>query len=404
MVESSRTGPVGEAERIQMLDLLRGIAVLGILVTNIQHFAMPAGAVRNPTIYGDLTGANFWAHALTFTLAYQKFLPVFSMLFGAGIVLSAGRREAAGYDPGGWHYRRMAVLLLIGLIHSYLVWYGDILVAYALCGCVVFLFRRRSPTLLIALGIGTLAVSPLFRSLFVAISNLVFAGGGQGGSSIEQIIANDVAAFQGGWLDNLRTRVVYTFEAQTVGFLIMIFWRASGLMLIGMGLFKLGVLSGKRSPGMYVTLIAIALLFGLPVTAGTLYLNAVLDWESGLARLLAEQVIYWVGIVISLGYIGVVGLACRGGCRFLLGRPLQAVGRMALTNYLVQSLVCTFVFYGFGLGLYGSVPRVGQLGVVVGVWLLMLVLSPLWLRYFRFGPAEWLWRSLSYGRWPVWRR
>jgi uncharacterized protein len=105
-----------------------------------------------------------------------------------------------------------------------------------------------------------------------------------------------------------------------------------------------------------------------------------------------------VGILVSLAWMGIVMLACRTGCRSWLGRAFAAVGRTALSNYLLHSVLCTSIFYGFGLGLYGSVKRIGQIGIVVGIWVLQLLIPPLWLRNFRFGPAEWVWRTLSYGR------
>lgn len=399
MIEANRSGPVAEAERIVALDVLRGVAVLGILLTNIQHFAMYAGTTRDPTLYGDLQGANLAVYALTFNLAYQKFLPIFSMLFGAGIVLAADRREAAGLGAAGQHYRRMTVLMAIGLVHAYLIWYGDILFAYAVCGSVVFLLRRRSPQFLIGLGIGILAVSPLIRIVFFIIPSMLGAGGAGAETTVEQAIAADLAAFRGAWLEQLRMRASYSFEVQTLGLVVVYFWRASGLMWIGMGLYKLGVLTGARSRGLYLTLMLIAFALALPVTAIGFLLCLVTRWQNFPIRFLADNVvIYFVGIAISLGYVAIVMLACRGGCRAWPGRALAAVGRMALTNYLMHSIVCTFIFYGHGLGLYGFVERTGQLGIVAGVWAVQLIVSPLWLRFFRFGPAEWLWRTLAYGR------
>jgi uncharacterized protein len=393
---SDRVGPTPAGQRIVALDVLRGVAVLGILGTNIQHFAMFAGTVRNPTLYGSLDGANFWVYAVTYTFAYQKFLPIFAMLFGAGLLLAAGRREAAGLDPTGFHYRRMTVLLFIGLIHAYLIWYGDILVAYALCGMLVFQLRRVSPHVLIALGGALLAVSPLIRVLFFILPGLL--GGGGGGADIEQVIADDLEAFRGPWIEQLRMRATYVLEGQTTGFAVVLLWRASGLMAIGMGLYKLGVLTGQRSNRFYATLAGLALGIAVPLTVLGLAACALTDWDNFWLRFLSNQIIYWFGIVMSLAWISIAMLACRNGCRSWLGRSLGAVGRLALTNYLLQSLLCTFVFYGHGLGLYGSVDRTGQVAVAAGIWSLQLIASPLWLRYFRYGPAEWLWRSLAYGR------
>ena len=391
-----RMRPVPADQRIVALDVVRGLAVLGILGTNIQHFAMFAGTVRNPTLYGNLDGANFWAYALTYTFVYQKFLPIFAMLFGAGILLAADRREVDGTDPAPLHYRRMTVLLLIGMVHAYLIWYGDILVAYALCGMVVFQFRRLPARVLIVLGAALLAVSPVIRVLFFVIPGIL--GGGGGNAGIEQVVADDLEAFRGPWLEQLRTRAAYVLEGQTTGFAVVLLWRASGLMAIGMGLYRLGVLTGQRSPRFYATLAGVSLGIAVPVTALGLTACALTDWDHFGFWFLADQIIYWFGIVMSLAWISFVMLACRGGCRSWFGRSLAAVGRLALTNYLAQSLICTFLFYGHGLGLYGSVERAGQLAIVAGIWTVQLVVSPIWLRYFSYGPAEWLWRTLTYGR------
>jgi uncharacterized protein len=287
----------------------------------------------------------------------------------------------------------MAVLALIGLIHAYLIWYGDILLPYALCGAVVYLLRRLSPRTLLTLGLLLLAVGPVIRYLLLP---LLGPGGGAGALSIEELIAADLAAYRGPWGGQLAMRAAYAWESQTLGVAVYLFWRSAGCMLLGMGLFKLGVLGVKVRRRVYAALVMAALLVGVPVTALALWTNVAEDWQSRAAFLLSEQVIYWMGIVVTLGWIGTVLLIWRPGGRW--SRPLAAVGRMALSNYLTQSLVCTALFYGHGLGLYGSVPRTGQAAIVATVWLLQLVVSPLWLRRFRFGPAEWTWRCLTYGK------
>jgi uncharacterized protein len=391
-------GPVVEGERIQSLDVLRGLAVLGILGTNIQHFAMFAGTTRNPTLWGNLDGADFWVYAFTFNLVYQKFLPIFSMLFGAGIVLAAQRREAAGLNPAALHYRRMTTLLLIGLVHAYLIWYGDILVVYAVCGMVVFSLRRLSPRMLLILGVVLLAIGPLIEIVFFMIPALVGTGGGAAGPSMETIVANDREAFRGPWVEQLRMRARYAFEVQTQGFAIVLFWRASGIMLIGMALYRLGVLIGRRPRRVYAVLLAVALFVALPLTAIGFWVNVVTEWQNGWLRKLSEWIVHGFGILMSLGWISAVMLLRSSPGWSMVSRPLAAVGRMALTNYLLQSLICTFIFYGHGLGLYGHVERTGQVAVVAGVWLLQLIFSPIWLRFFRFGPVEWIWRCLAYGK------
>jgi uncharacterized protein len=398
VVSPSNLAPTTGAERIPVMDVLRGVALLGILITNIQHFSMFGGTVRNPTLYGDLSGANFWVYAGTFNLAFQKFMPVFSMLFGAGILLAAGRREAAGLDSRVFHYRRMFFLLLFALVHSYLIWYGDILFVYAVCGALVFPLRFRSARFLIWAGIIMLAGQPVMDMVSRASPELFSFFAPFSGMSLEEILAADLAAFRGGWLENLRMRVTYSLEGQTVGFLVHGLWRTTGLILLGMGLFRLGVMTGEGKRSLYRSFIGLGLAVALPITVLAFWMSYSAGWRNFWVHQFTLQVIHWVGIGVSLAYIGIVVLACRGGCSSWLARAFSAVGRTALSNYLLHSLICTFIFYGFGLGLYGSVERTGQISIVMAIWVVQLLVSLLWLRSFRFGPAEWLWRSLSYGK------
>jgi len=171
--------------------------------------------------------------------------------------------------------------------------------------------------------------------------------------------------------------------------------REMHLMLIGMALFKWGLLEGGR-PGVYRIWIGLGLLVGLPLTAYGAWRQFASDWDPISAFFLDSQFGYWGSLLIALGYAGLVFLALGAGRCPQLANRLAAVVRMALTNYLLQTLLATFIFYGRGLGLYGSVPSVGQMGIVVLIWGIQLWLSPWWLRRFRFGPVEWLWRSLSY--------
>ena len=400
-------GPVVGAARIDAIDVLRGVALLGILVMNVQSFAMPYAAYFNPTAYGDLEGANLYVWVAGRMLADQKFLAIFSMLFGAGIVLMAGRAEARG-DARRVHYRRMGWLLVIGLLHAHLLWPGDILFLYAVCGMLVYPLRRQPPGRLLALGAGLLAVGSAY-SVASGVSFPHWPEEERAAFTADMwqppaaAVDAELAAWRGGWLDQQPVRSAAAFEFETFVLVTWGVWRAGGLMLIGMALFKLGVFSAKRPPRFYAALIAAAVAVGLPLQACGVALDFARGWPVW-SFFVGAQLVYWPGIAVSLGYVGAVMLACRTAALRCLTRPLAAVGRTALTNYLLQTVLCTTLFYGHGLGWFGSVDRTGQLGVAAAVWAAQLVASPLWLRRFRFGPVEWAWRWLTYGVRPPLRR
>ena len=401
------TGPVVGVARIDAIDVLRGVALLGILLMNVQSFAMPYAAYFNPTAYGDLEGMNLYVWVAGRMLADQKFMTIFSMLFGAGIVLMAERAEARG-DTRRVHYRRMGGLLVIGLLHAHLLWSGDILFLYAVCGMLVYPLRRLSPGWLLALGAALLAV-PSAYSLGSGLSLPHWPEEARAAFTVNTwqptpaMIDAELAAYRGGWLDQQPARSEGALAFETFFLITWGMWRAGGLMLIGMGLFKRGVFGVRRSPRFHAALIAAAVAVGLPLQA----CGIVLDFARGWALwsfFVGVQFNYWPSIAVSLGYVGAVMLACRSTALRRSTRPFAAVGQTALTNYLLQTILCTTIFYGHGLGWFGSVDRIGQIGVVAGVWTVQLVASPLWLRRFRFGPAEWAWRWLTYGVRPPMRR
>ena len=393
-------GPVAETARIDAIDVLRGFALLGILIMNIQGFAMPQAAYFNPTAYGDLEGANLWVWLTGRMLADQKFMTIFSMLFGAGIALMAGRAEARG-GAGRLHYRRMGWLLVIGLLHAHLLWHGDILFTYAVGGMAVYPLRRLSPGRLVALGTALLAVGSAIQ-VGSGLSLPTWPEEARAAFTTDvwrptpELIDASLAAFRGGWIEQQPVRSAGALTFQTFALLTWGFWRAGGLMLVGMALFKAGVFSASRSPRFYAGLIAAAVAVGLPLQAYGLSLDFAHGWPVW-SFFIGAQFNYWPSIAVSLGYVGAVMLVCRHAALHRLTRPFAAVGQTALTNYLLQTVLCTLVFYGHGLGWFGSVDRAGQLGIVAAVWMVQLAASPFWLRRFRFGPGEWAWRSLTYG-------
>lgn len=396
----TQPGPVTVKERILSLDVLRGFAILGILIMNIQSYTMIQAAYLNPAAYGDLSGINKWVWIFSHILADQKFMTIFSLLFGAGIILMTSRAEAIKRKSGRLHYRRTFWLLIIGLMHAYLLWAGDILVPYAFCALLAFLFRRFKPRNLIIFGLILILVSSLIYLSFgltmpqwppEARTNTM-----QNWKPSPEKVTAEVEAYRGGWLEQMTHRIPTSLAFQTFVFLIWTGWRAGGLMLIGMALFKWGIITGERSKNFYLGQLFLCLPVGWTLVITGIIQNFAHDWTLEYSMFLGSQFNYWGSILISLGYIAVIMLICQSQrfTRFL--QSLAAVGRMALSNYLLQTVICTTIFYGHGLGLFGRLERKEQILIILAVWTFQLVISPIWLKIFRFGPAEWIWRSLTY--------
>lgn len=416
-------GPVSSAERFFSLDALRGVAVLGILVMNIYAFAMPFNAYANPLAMGGTDPLNLGTWFFTHILFDQKFMSIFSMMFGAGIVLMSERAEAKGVNFGPIFFRRSLWLLALGLVHAYLIWFGDILFFYAVTGMLVYLFRKKSPRTLIFVG-----------CILLPVAMLVFYGGGiymydlQGRAEALQAqqaagetlseenqatvdewaearsfmlpgveeLEKDLEAYKGGYVGIVKHRVPFVSSFQMEGLPFFIIWRVGGLMLIGMALMKLGIFSGERSASFYRNLMFIGYVLGLPLTVYSA-INLHAHEFDPLYTFKVGTVPNYVGsILVAFGHIGLVMLVTKTGALRALTARFAAAGRMALTNYLMHSVVMTTLFYGYGFGLYGTIPRAWQMAFVVSLVGLQLLISPWWLGRYRFGPVEWLWRSATY--------
>jgi uncharacterized protein len=343
------------------------------------------------------------------------------MLFGAGLVLMGMR--AARF--AGVYYRRLLWLGLIGMAHGYLLWWGDILFFYAIGGLLLYPLRRLSPRTLLTIGIILLLVGlPMssgmgyFFSFMKATAaeaealmqagetpnemQMGFYEGWQdarsGMAPTPEDIAEEIEMHQGGYWDIVVGRAPDLLFSQIFGTVFFVPWRIAGLMLIGMALMKLGVFAARRSPRFYILCIAFGYGIGLPLAAFSAYTQFAHDFYFLYTFKVGGHFNYVGSTLVAVGHIGVVMLICRSGVLPWLRSRLSDVGRMAFTNYLLQSVICTTLFYGYGFGLYGRVGRLSQMGVVVLVWIVLIALSAFWLRRFRFGPAEWLWRSLTYWR------
>jgi uncharacterized protein len=409
ILKSQEAGPVAEKERILSMDVLRGFALLGILPMNIQYFSMISAAYENPTAYGDLHGANMAVWWLCHVLTDEKFMAIFSMLFGAGIFLMTSHVEASGRRSSGLHYRRMMWLILFGLAHAYLLWSGDILFVYGMCGLLAYLFRKMRPHTLVIAGL-----------LFMSVASVILTGYWQWSKTLPQkevqaaseqlwkpspsMVAKEVAGYRGAWTQQMKFRVPDSVLMQTNFFWCFTFWRVEGLMLIGLALFKLGVFAAARRATDYWRMIAVGLFVGIPVTIYGTWRDLASGWDFRYSYFLGSQFNYWASLLVALGWVGAVMLVFHSGVLRGATRRLAAVGRTAFSNYILDTLICTTLFYGHGFGLFGKVERVGQLAIVLAIWVLQLLISPIWLKHFLFGPLEWVWRSATYWHWEKMRR
>ena len=399
----SHVTPVAATERLETLDVLRGFALLGILAMNIRAMAAPFGTYMYPFGLFEFTGTNRAAYIFTATVFDLKMMGLFSMLFGVSVLLFAAKPTESGRPPRALWFRRMFWLLVIGLLHAYLIWDGDILVPYALCGFILLWWvRRLSATALMATAAGFLLVGALLtigqgmawetmsdadRAQMMAMLN----------PSVEQT-RKELDVMLGNYVGIVRHRAPTAFMFQTFVFAVFFFWRCSGMMLLGMGLYKAGFLDGRRTAATYTLVAALCLPVGLALAwYGTVELERV---AFGLPqRTVADLWNYTGAILASVGYAALLILVVKRGVLGALRRTLAAVGQMALTNYLLQSVITAILFLGWGFGFAGRLDYAGQLGVVASIWAFQLVFSRWWLARYRFGPAEWLWRSLTYWRW-----
>jgi len=404
--------------RLTTLDAVRGFAVMGILILNMVDFALPGYAYVDPNFYGGATGANWWAWAINFVLFDGKMRGLFTMMFGASTVLIAEQAVRKGESPARVHYARMFWLFVLGMIHAYLIWYGDILVLYSVAGALAFAAWRWRATTLFKIGIGLLLLKLLIATGFylgavqykrAAALPDASPATVQGWQEFRESLApspeevpQELAAYRGGYGANFAARIETAQFFQTVLFLQSL-PDTLALIAIGMALFKTGFFSGDWSRRLYRQTIvggAVAALLYLPIVA---WIDAT-DFSP--VTLLATDGIHLALLRpwMSIGFASIVILFVRSGSARWLADRLAAAGQMAFSNYLGTSILCTTFFYGFGFGWYGYFERWQLWFVVIAVWALILLWSKPWLAHFSYGPFEWLWRSLARGRLQPMRR
>lgn len=412
--------PVRQSERIASIDTLRGFSLLGILLLNIVSFGLPFAAYMNPTVHGADSETDILAWLAAQVFFDGKMRCIFSMLFGAGavILLDRAERRGAGIEAADIYYRRTLWLIAFGFVHAYLIWAGDILFHYGVVGLLLFPLRRLSARALITTGMVLLLLHSLQgigagigigemrqKALAAAAVPTPDAEQKKAIQEWEQLalmfeppreeVEKQIKAHRGGWFDVLPVRAAEAALMQFTLFFQFLFLDVLCMLILGMGFAKAGLFDASRSYRFYATLALAGFLIGLP-------LNYWAAQQYRAAGFTAPANFTYLGstadlgrLSVALAYSSLVMIASKANWS-LLTRPLAAVGRTALSNYLLTSILCTLFFNGYGLGYFARLPRHQLYWVVLGMWAINLTVSPLWLRYFRYGPAEWLWRSLTY--------
>nr|WP_298897807.1 DUF418 domain-containing protein [uncultured Altererythrobacter sp.] len=414
------------ASRIVTLDFVRGVALFGILLMNITGFGLPH-AYSNPVNAGGAEGANLLSWIIIQVGFEGTQRGLFSMLFGAGVILFTTRLEAKGRsDVADIYMRRNLWLTGFGLINGYLLlWSGDILFYYGLIALLVFPFRRMMPKWLLLIGAGMMMISALWSSIETSdlIENheayqVTQAAGAtptkeQTAQAEQWMAALDeheytaeeqqsyIESRTSGYLSALSQVSSETAYAESWYFYRFFIFDIFGMMMIGMGLFKMGVFTLERSLGFYWALMLVGYAIGLTVNA--FETRWLMQNEFSLLAFTQTNVTYDLGrLATTAGHLGILLLIARSGVLPLLQNALASVGRMAFTNYLTHSIVCAIFFVGFGY--FGQLQRAELYYVVLAICFTQLVLSPIWLKYFKMGPLEWLWRYLTYMEAPPMRK
>lgn len=397
--------------RITTLDATRGLAVMGILLMNIISFSMPGSAYVHPLAWGGTSPADLGVWAINQLLFEGRMRGLFALLFGASAMLVMARAKQSGRSPAATHLARMLVLALLGLAHMTLVWDGDVLFHYAVIGLVIWPLRKLQPHKLLALAIIVLGLHSLFWSgVFLENLYAVHAAAQPGAPAAvierartivgelpgpgDPTIATSLQIMRGSYGGIVADRL-HDIPFLPVKLFTMLGGETLGYMLLGMALYASGFFTGAWDDAALRRLAVRCYAISLPM----LLAMTIAEIASGYDRVvIMGHFLGWsvpFRVISAVGHLALATLMLRRFAQCAWVARIAAVGRMALSNYLATSIVMTTIFYGYGLGLFGHIARAPVYLFVFAMWGLMLLWSRPWLARFRFGPAEWLWRSLS---------
>jgi uncharacterized protein len=416
--------PVSSDERLRTLDVLRGAALLGIALMNIVFSGLPMAAYANPNLWGGNDPLNVGVLAVQWVLFDGKMRALFSIMFGAGIVLFMDRaiRRDNSVRAADLMTRRMLWLMLFGALHGWLIWAGDILYAYGLLGLLVVPMRNVSPRkLFVTAGVALLILTAaMIGQTFSQKSKRDAAMGARAVEAQGRQLTKEQQEAKKAWdeaynealpskeklqeeVDNYRRGYGGVMEQRApvmrqLNFLPVYFPGGAdiwALMLIGMGLFKLGILQGDRPSAFYTRMALVCYGIGIPVNALSTYGMMASNFDT-IATFFWNSPYQLGRVTLALGHASVLILLVKSGSLRWLTNRLAAVGQMAFSNYISHSIIYALFFYAPGLRMMGQLQRYQLYYIVLGIWVLNLIWSPIWLRYYRFGPLEWCWRSLTY--------
>ncbi|CUS48084.1 MAG: membrane protein with DUF418 domain [Idiomarinaceae bacterium HL-53] len=415
MNTQSLPNPLEEQERIALLDIIRGFALFGILMMNIEYFQKSMLAF----VFGfdeTQTGIDYQVGWFVFTFIQGKFYTLFSLLFGIGFIVFLDRAIAKTSSPRFLFFKRLFFLAFFGAIHALLIWSGDILLTYAIAGLFLLLFTKKNAQQLRKWAIGLLLVTPilmLFSGSLISLASLAPEGAKMIASdyaTTHKQFTSDIAQglmiyATGTWSEAVMWRI-YELKTLYVGMgLVFQLPPILGLFLLGASFARSGLFERSKEESLLTYKKMMRWGYGLGIPAA-LYLgfygldmNLLMPTFSTSVAFTAQAI---ANVALCLAYLATLGWLWQRGKTWL--NVFAPAGRMALTNYLMQSLVFTFFFYGYGLGFFGEVGRAGATGLAVVLYVAQLFASSWWLNRFNYGPMEWVWRALTYGKLPAMKR
>lgn len=414
--------PIKTSDRIESLDVMRGIVLFGILLMNINGMGL-ARAYEDPTVSGGYAGWDLytWVTASMFFEGTMRAL--FSLLFGVGmfVLLDRLEKKGAGINAANIYFRRLTWLVFFGLVHCYLLlWVGEILYNYALMGFLVFSFRNMSPKKLILIAIFLFSAGALwtyfdYKKDVKLVEELAVI---QNYKASGKELSKELKEAEGKWEKRTSERSPEAIEEynsnmrkgyfDVVAFLAPVnqhynesfpyrydVWDILSMMLLGIALYKLNILSAAKSVRFYILMLLLG--YGIGLSVNYYETKMILDSNFSLLGFSKSYITFDLGRVpVAMGHIALIMLFCKLPILKWLQTGLSAVGKMALTNYVMHSVFSMFIFTGVGFGLFGKLHRHELLYVVFSIWIFQFILSQVWLKYFQYGPLEWGWRTLSY--------